>query len=209
LQLEKLGCPGETTITMVNGGFCTYSLGSQLAQAVSFLSTHHVTLVTIDIGGDNIVRCFTLTSIDQSCLATRSSITFSQLPSILAKLQRAAPNVPIYAMNYYDPFLRDWLEGSTGQVLARQSEQDIQSFNSSLDGIYANAGVPVANVQNAFQTTNFSFAAQSTLPQNVSSLCHFTWMCGPGPGTPSVHANDARYSLIAATFESVIGPTIH
>jgi hypothetical protein len=54
LQLVKLGCSGETTSTMIAGGFCSYPLGSQLAQAVQFLQTNRVVLVTLSIGGDNI-----------------------------------------------------------------------------------------------------------------------------------------------------------
>ncbi len=36
LQLVKLGCPDETTTTMIDGSVCEYALGSQLAQAVDF-----------------------------------------------------------------------------------------------------------------------------------------------------------------------------
>ena len=36
LQLVKLGCPGETTATMIHGGICRYHAGSQLAAAVAF-----------------------------------------------------------------------------------------------------------------------------------------------------------------------------
>ncbi|MGH3399034.1 MAG: SGNH/GDSL hydrolase family protein, partial [Streptosporangiaceae bacterium] len=35
LKLEKLGCPGETTTSMIKGGICKYADGSQLAQAVA------------------------------------------------------------------------------------------------------------------------------------------------------------------------------
>src|SRR6202043_784082 len=51
LRLVKLGCPGETTATMIHGGICRYPAGSQLAAAVAFLTAHrgHVRLVTIDI----------------------------------------------------------------------------------------------------------------------------------------------------------------
>src|ERR1700684_457052 len=34
LRLVKLGCPGETTSTMIHGGICRYRGGSQLAAAV-------------------------------------------------------------------------------------------------------------------------------------------------------------------------------
>ena len=35
LELVKLGCPGETTGTMIDGGICAYDHGSQLDQAVA------------------------------------------------------------------------------------------------------------------------------------------------------------------------------
>ncbi len=40
LRLVKLGCPGETTATMISGGICRYPGGSQLAAAVRFLGAH-------------------------------------------------------------------------------------------------------------------------------------------------------------------------
>src|SRR5262245_10472686 len=40
LSLVKLGCPGETTTTLISGGLCSYAHGSQLDEAVSFLRAH-------------------------------------------------------------------------------------------------------------------------------------------------------------------------
>ena len=55
LRLIKLGCPGETTGSMVDGGSCRYQGGSQPAAAVSFLRAHrgHVSLITLDIGAND------------------------------------------------------------------------------------------------------------------------------------------------------------
>ena len=55
LELVKLGCPGETTTTMINGGICRYAGGSQLKAAEAFLRAHRgrVLLVTIDIGAND------------------------------------------------------------------------------------------------------------------------------------------------------------
>jgi hypothetical protein len=69
LQLAKLGCPGETTTTMINGGICSYSpFRSQLAAAVAFLGTHHVVLVTIDIGANNVDGCVSGGSVSLPCI---------------------------------------------------------------------------------------------------------------------------------------------
>src|SRR5215472_11490978 len=48
LRLTDLGCPGETTATMIHGGACSYRDTSQLAAAVGFLRAHqgHVVLIT-------------------------------------------------------------------------------------------------------------------------------------------------------------------
>ena len=59
LRLKKLGCSGETTTTMITGGVCDYTAGNQLAQAMAFLQTHRVVLITITIGGDDILHCIT------------------------------------------------------------------------------------------------------------------------------------------------------
>ena len=61
LRLVKLGCGGETTTRMIVGsGFCGfgYTAGSQLAEAEQFLRVHRgeVTLVTIDIGADDVIQ---------------------------------------------------------------------------------------------------------------------------------------------------------
>ncbi|MGC1282560.1 MAG: SGNH/GDSL hydrolase family protein, partial [Streptosporangiaceae bacterium] len=37
LRLVKLGCSGETTHTMIDGGICSYPAHSQLAEAIHFL----------------------------------------------------------------------------------------------------------------------------------------------------------------------------
>src|SRR5215472_4692959 len=94
LKLVKLGCPGETTGTMINGGICTtYSLGSQLKQAAAFLTHHrgHVQLVTIDIGANDLNPCLVLTSIPDiiKCLNGVFPMIQANLTQIMNKLVSA------------------------------------------------------------------------------------------------------------------------
>jgi lysophospholipase L1-like esterase len=70
LRLEKLGCGGESTTSMINGPSTgspscdprlyksRYPHGTQLAEALSFLHAHRqfVDLVTIDIGSNDVNR---------------------------------------------------------------------------------------------------------------------------------------------------------
>ena len=137
---------------------------------------------------------------------------------ILWKLRAAAgPTVPIYAMNYYDPYLAAWLTGPSGQTLARESVclttgyghptycPFPTGFDGLLDGIYALFGVPVADVASAFHTNNFTTIPFIGLPVNVLLICAWTWMCAPPPVGPNVHANDIGYWVVAGTFARKIG----
>ena len=76
LQLVKLGCSGETTSSMISGleSPCSYPAGSQLRQAIAFLQSHphRVVLITLDIGGDNLLGCLRLDRpIDPACVRER------------------------------------------------------------------------------------------------------------------------------------------
>ena len=108
LRFVKLGCSGETTTTMLQGGSCSYSTGSQLAQAVAFIETHRVSFITLDIGANDIDHCISISGIDAGCVQVASATLATNLPKILAALRAAGGSTPIVAMNYYDPFLAAW-----------------------------------------------------------------------------------------------------
>ncbi|MDA8149451.1 MAG: SGNH/GDSL hydrolase family protein [Actinomycetota bacterium] len=205
LHLEKLGCPGETTETMVHGGICSYPEGSQLAAAVAFLRTHRVAFVTLDIGANNVDDCVTGTAINLGCVESGIGAVVSDLPVVLSALRAAAPGVPIYGMNYYDPFLAAWLEGSTGRIVATASLALANTFNGDLGAVYAQFGVPVANVAGLFQTDDMNEVPVIDEPVDVSTLCSLTWMCVPPPVGPNIHANAAGYWVIAAAFAAKLG----
>ena len=205
LRLEKMGCPGETTGSMINGGVCPYSLTSQLNQAVDFLSNHRVRFVTIDIGANNIDSCVSAAGINMMCLAAGEAAVQTDLPVILAALHRAAPGVAVIAMNYYDPFVAAALKGGSFVGLAVESEALGAAFNRMLGGIYRTFGVAVADVQNAFAPVNLPSLPYLDLPVDLASVCTLTWMCAPAPIGPNIHATAAGYTLIAQVFARKIG----
>jgi lysophospholipase L1-like esterase len=114
LRLVRLGCPGETTMTMIHGGICRYPGGSQLAAAVTFLHAHrgHVLLVTIDIGANDPEACDSQPSLASlvrlaSCVGQVPGAA-ARLGTILASLRAAArPRVRIVGMSYYLPELAE------------------------------------------------------------------------------------------------------
>jgi len=206
LKLTKLGCSGETTSTMILGGVCNYTEGSQLAAAVAFLETHSVALVTLDIGANDIDHCISVMGgIDSGCIETAFSTVSSNLPQILTELRAAAgPSTPIVAMNYYDPFLAAWTLLAGGQALAKASLKATLAFNSILKAAYQAFSIPVANVAHAYHISDFTLIPFGNLPLNVFLTLTWTWMGAPPPIGPDVHPNAVGYAVIAGAFAEKI-----
>ena len=206
LKLVKLGCPGETTSTMINGGICRYPSGSQLKAAETFLHAHRgqVLLVTIDIGANDPEHCGGQPSLTQlaECAVKDIPMAVTHLTTIMAGLKAAAgPGVRIVGMNYYLPALAEWHNGLPGQLVARVAERLAATYNAMLGRVYTHYGARVADVFGAFHTSDFaSQKGAGTGPRNVALLCQWTWACAAPPRGPNQHANQAGYQVIARTF---------
>ena len=110
LRLIDMSCSGETTESMVKGSTCAPG-GSQYDNAVSFVNAHrgHIALVTISIGGNDVVPCMSRPGA-ATCFVNGLSKMKSNISTIVAGLRDATgPHVPIIGMNVYDPLLGDWL----------------------------------------------------------------------------------------------------
>jgi lysophospholipase L1-like esterase len=213
LRLVQLGCPGETTATMMHGGICHYQGGSQLAAADAFLRAHrgHVLLVTIDIGANDPESCGSQPSLGQlaSCIGDIPDAA-ANLSAILASVRAAAgPGIRVVGMSYYLPALAEWRNGELGHVIARVGEGLAVAYNDLLDRAYAQAGDPVGNVFGAFDTTDFgdqtTVPGLGSLPRNVALVCEWTWECAPSPRGPNQHANPVGYQVIASAILKVAG----
>jgi lysophospholipase L1-like esterase len=208
LKLIKLGCPGETTSTMIDGGICRYPGGSQLKAAETFLHAHRgrLLLVTIDIGANDPEQCGGQPNLAQlaSCAMKGIPVAVTHLTTIMARLTAAAgPGVRIVGMNYYLPALAEWRQGLSGHLVAWTAERLAAGYNHMLGRVYTHYGARVANVFGAFHTSDF--AAQGTTPRNVALLCQWTWACAAPPRGPNQHANQAGYQVIARTFLQAAG----
>ena len=209
LELVKLGCPGETTGTMITGGVCSYPQGSQLAAAVSFLKQHRgrVSLITIDIGANDLNPCVILTDPTklQECTAGALKTIGANLTYIMAELRAAGGSkVRIIGMTYYVPELAAWLTGPAGQESAQLSEQLAVIFSGVLSEVYQAFGARIADVFSAFHSSDFTrqvtLPGIGTVPLNAALICQWTWECAPPPRGPNEHANKIGYRVIALTF---------
>ena len=207
LMLEKLGCPGETTHTLIAGGLCSYPHGSQLDEAVAFLRGHRslVAFITIDIGANDF-SCY-----DPACIPQGVGSIQSNLPVILSALREAAGrDVPIVGMTIYNPFLAAWLLGPDGQAYARASaSQLVGPVNGLLRGLYEANGARVADIETAFSSNDFTtfvdLPGAGSVPLSVARICMWTWVCAPAPYGPNNHANATGYGVIARAFADQLG----
>lgn len=225
LTLVKLGCPGETTGTLIDGGICGYSgdqrysltadTGNQLAAALAFLRAHRgqVPLITIDIGANDLNSCITLGSISAvaGCAGPAIGTAAQNLAAILAQLRAADPHAAIAGMTYYIPELAEWLTGSSGQAFAEGSISIAEALNAALTADFKAADAPVADVFTAFRSTDLTDTVDlpgfGTVPENVALICRWTWECAAPPVGPNEHANAAGYGVIARTFYATLRET--
>jgi lysophospholipase L1-like esterase len=213
LKLVKLGCGGESTVSMRFGSqdptvvlSCgsphTYKTvlfpkGTQLAEAIDFLESHKgkVALVTIDIGADDLQRLdsqenVVICLLEPSGCATQQTRLAANLSAILSDLRAAAgTDVPIVGMTYYNAFGPFWFTDPATALLVGGRVDD---FNAVLTSTYAAAGVPVADVAGAFENDIY--------PDSALNVCAWTWVCSLG----DLHPNTAGYEVIARAFEAAL-----
>jgi lysophospholipase L1-like esterase len=206
LQLVKLGCSGETTTSMINGGVCAADPAgnSQLTQAVAFLTAHksQVKYLTIDIGANDVDGCTPGGSIDTACLVKGTATIAKNLNTILCALKAADGGLPrSVGMTYYDPFLEFWLTGPQGIAVATASVGLLVGIDTAESTLYSAYGFHVADVYNAFQTSNFSIKRIGGNPVNVQTICDLTYMCSQ----QNIHANPTGYQVIATAFKAKLG----
>jgi lysophospholipase L1-like esterase len=225
LTLVKLGCPGETTGTLIGGGICGYSGGqrrslsggggSQLGAALSFLHAHRgqVPLITLDIGANDLAPCVELVSpaAATACAGPEITTVKRNTARILAALRAADPQATIAGMTYYAPQLAVWLTGTAGRTYTAGALPLVEAGNAALTSDFRDARARVAEVFTAFDgadlTGRLTLPGFGPVPAAVARVCEWTWACAAPPAGPNAHANAAGYRVIAAAFyRALTGP---
>jgi hypothetical protein len=219
MELVDLACGNETTSSMLVGGFdCPFETDgteSQLSAAITFLAANRasVALVTLDIGGFDDINCIVGAPpyYDPHCISLTNAAISTNLATILTHLKTAAgPAVPIAGMNYFDPFLPEWGFDGVGHLIVKDSLPIVETVNSEIDADYAAAGVPVADVQGAFQITDFSHKVKTPegrVPVAVANACNWLNLtCSQRTGNIGTGTDAAGAAVIAAAFEKVLPP---
>ena len=200
------GCPGETSVSMINGGpvpgTCAtgngfpdswlhhpyLNGGSQFADALAFLQANgkKVNPITIDIGANDILHAETPCAVANGGIGTPGFVTCIQgvignvatnLGSMLAQIRAIVPSNEIIVMGLYNPQIN----------LLPLSDQLVAGFNATMQSVASGAGAFFANPFNAINHN-------PAFPNEIASVCALTAVCGP---LQDIHPTDAGYQAIA------------
>jgi lysophospholipase L1-like esterase len=202
LRLVKLGRGGATAASMLQS---SASRPSQLQQAETLLRLDNVSLVTIDIGANEVESCARGTTFDAACVERGLASLRKSLPQIIKGLRDAGGSkLQIVGMNYYNSFLGRWVTGPNGRRTALASVPVEKRINATVAAIYKQAGVPMGDVATRFKTTSFKPVrthSYGRVPLSVARTCRWTWACGDRYDD---HTNSAGYHVIARSVLAVV-----
>ncbi|CAL9531361.1 hypothetical protein SUDANB121_04062 [Nocardiopsis dassonvillei] len=86
-------------------------------------------------------------------------------------------------------------------TFAGYATEVLEAMNDSLRSAYAAEGIEVADVEAAFDSTDFDVPEEGAMPVNLQAICDYTWMCNVDLG-PDIHTNKAGATVIAEEFAS-------
>ncbi|GAA4400982.1 hypothetical protein GCM10023168_10140 [Fodinibacter luteus] len=198
LTLENLGCSGETTTSLLEGGKCEFDEGSQIEQAEAVLegAGGDVALVTIDIGGNDLLACVRGgASIDAACVEKGVATVGRNLPTILDRLTAAAGDgVPVLVLGYYNP----WVAAQTlDQPVAgvEEASDAYAELSATIERAAKEAGATFVGLDEAFATddTTPTEIGGRTVPENAARVCTLTNLCT----ARDIHFSDEGAATVA------------
>jgi lysophospholipase L1-like esterase len=222
LTLANFGCGGATTTSVLKSvgcpavlphtvGVVNYPATTQIAAAEAFITAHrgHIGLITVSIGGNDVIGCATQAN-PISCVGTAVNNIKANVTTLASDLRAAAgPGVPIIGSTYPDVYLGGYVyphnpPAASTVNLAKLSVTALKVLiNPALAKAYASAGgslVDVTAATGAYTSLNrtVTTSAYGTIPAPVASVCALTWFCTVG----DIHARSVGYTLIGKLYVS-------
>lgn len=197
LEVQNISCSGETTTSLLEGGRCDYAAGSQLAQAEVVLRDRDagVELVTIDIGGNDLLRCARGVGIDRACVDEGLATVATNLPTALERLRAAAGDeVPVLVVGYYNPWLAAGYLGF-GEDQVGPAAAAFAALDTAIEEAATAAGATYVPLDEAFaleDTTPTRFGDRE-VPRNVAQVCALTFVCT----ARNIHLSDEGAATVA------------
>ena len=219
LSVVNFACGGETSTALLEQKQCfhflqgpgtpAYDGQTQAAAALGYIRQHRaqVGLVTISIGGNDVIGCSGGTNIIP-CLRSHVPTLTANLRRFLTELRAAAaPDVTIVGITYPDVLLGgDVFNTPEATKLAADSVVGFENvLNPALKATYAAAGATFVDVTAA--TGAYVPMARTTvlapfgrIPVSVARVCQLTYYCE----LQDIHPRDNGYRLIADLIARVL-----
>jgi lysophospholipase L1-like esterase len=196
LDLQNLGCSGETTTSLIKGGTCDFAAGSQLEQAEKLLKGGDAALVTIDIGGNDLLRCVRGgAQIDTACVTSGVATVKKNLPTILKRLRAAAgPDVPVLVLGYYNP----WLAAKALDQPVKGVDAAAKAYtalSTTIESAAKSSGTTFVGLDEAFSTNDTTPTKVNgrSVPENAAKICTLTNICTAA----DIHLTDEGAATVA------------
>lgn len=203
-SLINLGCPGETTMSFLNGP-CAYHAaglplhvnysGSQMAYAEAVLAANRgrINPILVSLGANDALALLGICpGLNPACVEGQLprilGLIGANLHQVLGRLRAAAPDAEIVLLQLYNPL------AVLFQPVPPSPDSNVLAI--SLNAVIGNvAAAHRARVANAFPAFN--------LPLPVGNICALTLMCTAG----DIHASDLGYATIADLMFNAAGYT--
>lgn len=211
LTLQNFACSGATTSSIIGTPGCRpgalgpgaspYHGQTQAQAAETFLRAHrgHIALVTISIGGNDVIKC-ALSATPLTCVSQAVNGISTNLAVLLRGVRDATgPSVPIIGITYPDVTLGLWVVAPSLRSLALLSVTAFKSLiNPALKKQYEAVGgrfVDVTAATGAYTSlaVTTSDPPYGTVPTSVAEVCRLTFFCR----FQDIHPTTSGYSLIA------------
>jgi lysophospholipase L1-like esterase len=212
VSLGRVGCSGATVRSLVEGArdclpppprplaYANRDPGtSQLAWAEDWLRRRgdRPTLLTIDIGANDLLGCFTPNvSRVRACFDERLPAVEARLRDVARRLRAAAgPRTVLAAMTYYDPAVALVRIGATRDAAVAFHDAVRRRANPAIVEVYEAEGFAVARVDRVFRSHR-----PATADGVVERTCDLTRLCT----LADFHPTAEGYALIGDAFARVV-----
>jgi lysophospholipase L1-like esterase len=215
-KLVNFGCSGATTSSILDSVGCpavlpgtiggvTYPTTTQITAAEAFLTAHrgHIGLITVTIGGNDVIGCALKADLFGCVDGAAKNIT-TNVTMLASDLRTAAgAKVPIIGLTYPDVLLGAyvWPKQPPIPLQLTVAKESVTAFrllvNPALAKAYASSSaafVDVTAATGAYTSLSRTVKAKTygTIPVAVASVCTLTWFCALG----NIHARTPGYTLI-------------
>ncbi len=219
LKLVNFGCGGATTTSILHSlgcqqlgpGATPYPGQTQAQAAEQFLRNHRgdVDLVTVSIGGNDVVPCASQAQAIP-CVVNAMKTIGPNLSTLLAGLRSAAgPDVQIIGTTYPDVILGlDLSKDASARSLAALSVTAFKSLiNPALQKAYKAVGgsfVDVTAATGAYTSMKATtdLAPYGNIPTPVAEVCELTYFCE----YQDIHPRTPGYKIIAELVVAALLP---